>query len=47
MERVIHPATRAKIESWVKVFAENEFPAMNKVIMKCLENYEAENNSGQ
>ena len=36
------PPTRAKIESWVKNFAENEFPAMNDVIVKCLEKYEAE-----
>ncbi len=35
-------ATRAKIEAWVKNFAENEFPAMNDVIVNCLEEYEAE-----
>ena len=35
------PATHAKIEAWVKKFAENEFPAMNDVILKCLEEYEA------
>lgn len=40
-------AIRAKIESWVKNFAENEFPAMNDVIVKCLEDYEAEQNGGQ
>ena len=34
--------TRAKIESWVKNFAEKDFPAMNDVIVKCLEDYEAE-----
>ncbi len=39
-------ATRAKIEAWVKNFAENEFPAMNDVIVKCLEEYEAEQNGG-
>ena len=33
---------RAKIEAWVKNFAENEFPAMNEVIVKCLREYEAE-----
>ena len=38
--------TRAKIEAWVKNFAENEFPAMNDVIVKCLEEYEAETNGG-
>ena len=32
---------RTKIEAWVKNFAENEFPAMNNVIVKCLEDYEA------
>ena len=36
------PSTRAKIEAWVKDFAENEFPAMNEVIVKCLQDYEAE-----
>ena len=35
-------ATRAKIEAWVKNFAENEFPAMNEVIVNCLREYEAE-----
>ena len=39
-------ATRAKIEAWVKNFAENEFPAMNKVIVNCLSKYEAEQNGG-
>ena len=33
---------RAKIEAWVKNFAENEFPAMNDVIINCLREYEAE-----
>ena len=43
------PATRAKIEAWVKNFAENEnqFPAMNDVIVNCLREYEAEQNGGQ
>ena len=40
-------ATRAKIEAWVKNFAENEFPAMNDVIVNCLREYEAEQNGGQ
>ena len=34
--------TRAKIEAWVKNFAEKEFPAMNEVIVNCLEQYERE-----
>ena len=33
--------TRAKIEAWVSNFAEHQFPAMNEVIVKCLEEYEA------
>ncbi len=36
----------AKIEAWVKNFAENEFPAMNDVIINCLREYEAEQNGG-
>ena len=36
------PSTRAKIEAWVKNFAENRFPAMNEVIVNCLREYEAE-----
>lgn len=35
-------STRAKIEAWVSNFAENQFPAMNDVIVKCLEEYKAE-----
>ena len=35
-------ATRAKIETWVQNFAENNFPAMNEVIVNCLREYEAE-----
>ena len=35
-------STRAKIEAWVSNFAEHQFPAMNEVIVKCLEEYEAE-----
>ena len=35
-------ATRAKIEAWIARFAENEFPAMNEVIVNCLREYEAE-----
>ena len=34
--------TRAKIEAWVSNFAEHQFPTMNEVIVKCLEEYEAE-----
>jgi hypothetical protein len=33
---------RAKIEAWVANFAENQFPAMNEVIVNCLREYEAE-----
>ena len=36
------PSPRAKIEAWVKDFAENGFPAMNEVIVNCLREYEAE-----
>ena len=32
----------AKVRQWVKNFAENEFPAMNEVIVNCLKEYEAE-----
>jgi len=35
-------ATCPRIEDWITNFAENEFPAMNDKIMKCLEEYEAE-----
>ena len=35
-------ATRAKIRAWVADFAENQFPAMNAVIVNCLREYEAE-----
>ena len=35
-------AVRTTIMDWVANFAENEFPAMNDVIVKCLEKYEAE-----
>ena len=41
-----NPSVRAKIEAWVKNFAENEFPAMNDVIVNCLREYEAEQNGG-
>ena len=37
---------RGKIETWVKNFAQNEFPAMNEVIVDCLRDYEAEQNAG-
>lgn len=39
-------AVRAKIEAWVKNFAENVFPAMNDVIVNCLREYEPGQNSG-
>ncbi len=32
----------AKIEAWMLDFAERKFPAMNEVIIKCLQEYEAE-----
>ena len=32
----------AKLRAWVEKFATEQFPAMNKVIVKCLEEYEAE-----
>lgn len=34
--------SRAKIMAWVADFAENQFPAMNAVIVNCLREYEAE-----
>ena len=34
------PAVRQKVMDWVAVFAENEFPRMNGVIVKCLQEYE-------
>ena len=34
--------TRAKLEKWVADFAENEFPEMNEIIVNCLREYEAE-----
>ncbi len=40
-------AIRRKIMDWVNNFAENEFPAMNKVIVDCLREYEAERDGGQ
>ncbi|MDE2788444.1 MAG: hypothetical protein OXL37_17550 [Chloroflexota bacterium] len=36
------PSTRTKIEAWVQNFAKNEFLAMDKVIVDCLREYEAE-----
>ncbi len=36
------PSVRAKIEAWVEKFAAEQFPAMNDVIVTCLEEYEAE-----
>lgn len=38
-------ATRAKLEAWVSRFAKCEFPAMNKVIVNCLREYEADEQS--
>ncbi len=35
--------THAKIEAWVANFTENEFPAMNEVILKCLEDQSSRN----
>ena len=35
-------SVRAKIEAWVADFAANRFPAMNEVIVKCLEEHDAE-----
>ena len=32
----------AKLRAWVADFAQNKFPAMNDVIVKCLEEYEAD-----
>ena len=34
--------TRAKLEKWIDDFAAHEFPAMNKVIVGCLEEIDAE-----
>ncbi len=34
--------TRAKLEKWVAGFATNEFPEMNEIIVNCLREYEAE-----
>lgn len=42
LKRWDDPSVRAKIHAWVKNFAENEFPAMNEVIVNCLREYEAE-----
>ena len=38
-------STRAKLEAWIACFAANEFPAMNEVIVNCLREYEAEEQS--
>ncbi len=43
----VHAPGPAKLKAWVKNFAENELPAMNDVIVKCLADYEAEQNGGQ
>ena len=40
-------SVRDQIKSRVANFAENEFPAMNDVIVNCLREYEAEQNGGQ
>ncbi len=42
LKRWDDPSVRGKIHAWVKNFAENEFPAMNEVIVNCLREYEAE-----
>ena len=34
--------TRAKLEAWITSFATNQFPAMNEVIVNCLQDWEAE-----
>ena len=39
--------TKTRIRAWIEDFAENEFPAMNNVIVRCFEEYEAEQRSGQ
>ena len=39
----MHRAPR-KLRDWLTNFAEKQFPAMNKVIVKCLREYEAEQN---
>ncbi len=38
-------SSRAKVKAWVERFAENEFPAMNEVIVHCLREFEAEEQS--
>ena len=35
---------RQKMMDWVEVFAGNEFPRMNGVIVKCLQEYETQQN---
>ena len=35
-------STRARIEAWVEKFANEQFPAINEVIVNCLREYEAE-----
>ena len=42
-----HAPRRDLLTVRVKNFAGNRFPAMNDVIVKCLEEYEAEQGSGQ
>ncbi len=37
--------TRAKLEAWIARFAANEFSAMNEVVVNCLREYEAEEQS--
>ena len=34
--------TRAKLETWIENFAEHEFPAMNEIIVGCLQEIDAE-----
>ena len=35
---------RQKMMDWVEAFAGNEFPRMNGVIVKCLQEYETQQN---
>ena len=41
------PSTRAKIEAWVEKFATEQFPAMNEVIVECLQEYAAESTASR
>ena len=39
--------TRAKLEKWVEDFATTRFAAMNKVIVDCLSEYEADQKASE